>query len=335
MNKSTRSIWILACAWALLGASGTHGTDVSRADFQRPESVPHPADNAWSEERHVLGKTLFFDPRLSRSEIMSCATCHNPGFDYADGLARGVGEGMRSLDRRTPTLLNLAWAPALFWDGRAETLEEQALLPVVSPVEMNLPLEEMVTRIQGIEGYKELFESAYPNEEIDAETIARAIAVYERTLVSTNAPFDDFVKGDDDAIDERARRGFALFSTKAQCVECHSGWRFTDDSFHDIGVAGTDKGRGAHIPLDSVQFAFKTPTLRNVTRRGPFMHDGSVETLRDVLDLYDEGGHVKRPSLSPLIQPLSLTEDEKLDLLAFLSTLTSPPSPEHTPQLPR
>jgi cytochrome c peroxidase len=298
--------------------------------------VPHPETNPPTPTRELLGKTLFFDPRLSASGVMSCATCHNPGFAWGDGLPRAVGHGMKTLARRTPTLLNTAWSELLFWDGRATSLEEQALGPITAPGEMNLSLEELVTRVNGIAEYHPLFAAAYPGEPISGDTIAKALASFERTLVSAPAPFDRWVAGDESAVPEAAKRGLALFDGKAQCSQCHSGWRFTDDSFHDVGVASEDRGRGEKLPaIEIVQFAFKTPTLRNVDRRAPYMHDGSEASLENVIELYDVGGREKRPSLAREIQPLRLTTREKSDLVAFLKTLTSADPEITTPTLPR
>ncbi|HJS75636.1 MAG TPA: cytochrome-c peroxidase, partial [Vicinamibacteria bacterium] len=169
-------------------------------------------------DRELLGRTLFFDPRLSGSNFISCATCHNPGFSWGDGLPTAIGDEMKRLGRRTPTILNLAWAGALFWDGRSETLEEQCLGPISSTAEMNQPLDELVTELQGIVEYGELFERAYPGEGISEQTIARAIATYERTIVSGTAPFDRWVEGDEGAVSAEAKRGFLLFSTNAACT---------------------------------------------------------------------------------------------------------------------
>jgi cytochrome c peroxidase len=305
-------------------------------EFSRPAAIPQPDDNAGSEVRVALGKRLFFDPRLSASGIVSCGTCHNPGFDWGDGLPRAVGHRMKPLPRRTPTILNVAWAELLFWDGRAETLEEQALGPIASPDEMAMDLAQMVRTIDDIEGYRSLFARAYPDEPLAKETVAKAIAAFERTVVSGTAPFDLWVAGDDDAISLPAKRGFQLFVGKAQCSTCHAGWRFTDDSFHDIGTETDDEGRGKLFEgVTPLQHAFKTPTLRNVDRRGPYMHNGSERTLADVIALYDEGGRVKRPSLSEEIHPLALADDEKRDLLVFLATLTSDDLAPAIPALPR
>ena len=224
----------------------------------------------------------------------------------------------------------------MFWDGRADTLEEQALGPIQAPGEMNMNLDRMVEKIGAIPGYRELFARAYPDLPIGGTTVARAIATFERQIVSGTAPFDRWVSDPDRVMPEAAQRGFVLFNTKAQCATCHSGWRFTDDSFHDIGVTGTDRGRGAILPgIDAMQYAFKTPTLRNVARRGPYMHDGSVATLEDVIELYDPGGLTRRPSLSADIKPLRLTPAEKRDLVAFLQALTSKDKSVGIPALPR
>jgi cytochrome c peroxidase len=318
------------------GAPAPESLALLRAKYARPGAPPFPADNAWSAAREELGRTLFFDPRLSRSGVMSCATCHNPGFSWGDGLARGVGHAAKALPRRSPTLLNVAWAEALFWDGRAGTLEEQALGPIASPDEMNLPLEELVPKIQAVRGYVAMFERAYPGEAVSTNTIAKAIATFERTVVSGAAPFDRWVEGDEDAISTEAVRGFVVFNDKAKCASCHSGWRFTDDSFHDIGALGEDRGRAVVLEgIPAMEYAFKTPTLRDIDRRGPYLHDGSEPTLESVVELYDLGGRTKRPSLSRDIVPLSLTAEEARSLVAFMRTLTSDDAPVAVPRLPR
>jgi cytochrome c peroxidase len=242
---------------------------------------------------------------------------------------------MKQLGRHSPTILNAAWADLLFWDGRADSLEGQALGPIASPGEMNMPLEQLMQTVNSIPGYKPLFDRAYPGAPIDAKTLARAIATFERTVVSAQAPFDKWIAGDQNAISDSSKQGFDLFNGKAHCSQCHSGWNFTDNGFHDIGVHGDDRGRGAKLPLEAMQFAFKTPTLRNLELRAPFMHDGSAENLDGVIAFYDRGGDEKRPSLAPEIVPLHLSDIEKTDLIAFLETLTSPDSPVEIPLLPR
>jgi cytochrome c peroxidase len=305
-----------------------------KAKYVRPSSIPFPDGNRLTKERELLGRTLFFDPRLSGSKSMSCATCHNPGFSWGDGLPKAIGSGTQELDRKTPTILNLAWADLLFWDGRAESLEEQALKPVTSAKEMNLSLDQLLQTVTGAE-YGQMFERAYPGQPITAEAVARALATFERTVVSGSAPFDAWVAGHESAISPSAKRGFDLFNTKAACEKCHSGWNFTDNGFHDTGVSGPDKGRGEQLPMEAMQYAFKTPTLRNATRRDPYMHNGSEATLEEVIELYDRGGKETRPSLAPEMVPLHLTKQEKSDLLAFLATLTSDDKRIEVPVLPR
>jgi len=309
---------------------------VQREAYRLRAPVAQPEHNRSTPERVELGKLLFFDPRLSRSGVTSCATCHNPALAWGDGLALGVGDGMKTLGRRTPTLLNVAWSELFFWDGRAASLEEQALGPIASPDEMNLPLDQLTARVAAIPGYQQAFRSAYPDETISPQTIGKAIAAFERTIVSQTAPFDRWAAGEEGAISDAAKRGFALFDGEAQCSKCHSGWRFTDDAFHDIGVPGEDRGRGKLLPqIGAVQFAFKTPTLRNVDRRAPYMHDGSEATLEAVIELYALGGRAKRPSLAPEITPLALSAQDKSDLVAFLKTLTSDDALVALPALPR
>ena len=330
---------ILGLSCPLLAQQPGHTTDEYRQYFShytRPDSIPFPEDNQYTPDRERLGRLLFFDPRLSGSQQMSCATCHHPGLSWQDGLSKAIGHGMQTLHRRTPTIWNLAWAPVLFWDGRAESLEEQALGPIVSPQEMNMRLPVLMKKLQAISGYRALFAWAYPGEGISEKTVSKALATFERTLVSESAPFDRWLAGNSDAISPAAKRGFLLFNTTAQCAQCHTGWRFTDDSFHDIGLSGEDRGRGQFLPdIQTAQFIFKTPTLRNVTHRAPYMHDGSLATLEEVIALYDRGGNVQRPSLSYHLKPLALSSEDKQDLLAFLQTLSSQGRSIAVPNLPQ
>lgn len=321
---------------AKTGASrGVHVPDDIKAKFRRPETIPAPPSNPLTPEKAKLGKTLFFDPRLSRTGSVACASCHNPGFDWADGRSRGVGVTGVPLPRRTPTVLNAAWLSALMWDGRADSLEQQAALPITAEHEMGLELEEAVARVQAVEGYHALFEAAYPGESIRAETLLGALASFQRTLVSGKAPFDAWIDGDETAISEAAKRGFLVFNEAGRCSKCHSGWRLTDDSFHDIGLESADIGRGQFAPPSVVimQHAFKTPSLRDFRLSGPYMHDGSMATLDEVIDHYEEGGR-KRPSLSPEMQPITLSARERADLLAYLKTLQGPPLKVDIPRLP-
>jgi cytochrome c peroxidase len=331
---------VLAGPWVVRAADGTlvpSNSDRSELmkKFRRPSGPDFPATNRYTDARALLGRTLFFDPRLSGSKVISCATCHNPGFAWADGLPKGIGDGMKPLKRHTPTILNSAYGDLMFWDGRADSLEAQALGPIQSPVEMNMPLGQAVQRVSSLPGYRPMFERAYPGEPVCGETIAKAIATFERTVVSGEAPFDRWIAGDEDAISDSAKRGFDLFNHKAGCVQCHSGWNFTDAGFHDIGVNDDDLGRGALLKIEAMQHAFKTPTLRNVALRAPYMHNGSELSLQKVVDFYDEGGRAQRASLASEIHPLHLTANEKADIVEFLGTLTSVDKPIAIPVLPR
>lgn len=291
------------------------------ARFRRPKSLRFPASNTFTREKFDLGKTLFFDPRLSGSGNMACATCHDPARSWTDGLPRASGAHGKVLKRRTPALWNVAWASRLFWDGRASSLEEQALMPIQAPDEMNMPLDELPKRIQGIAEYQELFAKAFPGEEIHVGNIAQAIATFERTLVSPTTAFDALVEGNSHAVSESAKRGFIVFTERAHCVQCHSGWAFTNGSFADIGLVSTDLGMGDRSKDPDVSFAFKVPTLRKISDRKFFMHDGSFNTLDAVIENYDIGGFEKRTTTLLFLKPLGLTAREKKDLIAFLKTL--------------
>lgn len=344
---SKRSMLVLGAAAALavgvaslVDAGTPAGPERGRiagmiASFQRTGAIPAPADNPITGAKVALGKALFFDPRLSGSGAISCASCHNPSLGWQDGLAKGVGDKGGRLGRHTPTILNVAWSEPLFWDGRADTLEDQAKGPLAAPAEMNMPHGDVVAAVAGVPGYQAAFKAAYPGEPLTIDTIAKAIASYERTVVSGQAPFDRWVAGDDRAISDSAKRGFVVFNTKGNCASCHSSWRFTDDGFHDIGLPGQDIGRAKIMAgLTVLEYAFKTPTLRNIADRPPYMHDGSLPTLEAVVDHYDSG-FIRRASLSDQIKPLGLTAGDKADLLAFLKTLSSQDTPVSYPVLPR
>jgi len=310
-------------------------TDAMKAEYRRPVFIPFPKENPYTLAKAALGKKLYFDPRLSAMSAQSCASCHTPGFGWGDGLALGVGRGMTKLDRRSPTIINSAWGARFMWDGRAQNLEQQVLLPIQSAGEMNMPIDQLMERLASITEYGLLFASTFPERGMNPTTLAEAIATYERTVVSERSPFDAWIEGDERAISEAAKRGFAIFNGKGQCSLCHEGWNFTNDSFHDTGLRSTDSGRAAFLPnIPKMMHAFKTPGLREIERRGPYMHDGSIATLEAVVEHYDGGG-TDRPSRSDLIGPLGLTPQDKSDLVAFLKTLTGNPAPTIIPVLPR
>jgi cytochrome c peroxidase len=303
-------------------------------DYQRPSTIPFPDSDPYSEAKSVLGRRLFFDPVFSNSRTISCATCHNPTLSWGDGRARAHGEGAGDLAFRSPTLLDVAWMPRLGWDGKFRDLESVAFAPITASGNMNLKEETLIARLAAEPSFVAAFADAFSDGAISRRNIEQALATYERGIVSPEAPFDRWARGDENAIDEAAKRGFDLFNAKAHCSGCHGGWTFSDGSFHDIGTAeGKDIGRGRLFATSiKLQYAFKTPTLRDATRRAPYMHDGSVPTLEAVIDLYNRGG-IARPSRSELIRPLGLTDGEKSDLIAFLQTLTSdrPPSGQPAP----
>lgn len=310
-------------AVVLLVAGAALATDRDRlAGFRRPETIPVPADGPYSERVAVLGERLFHDVRLSADDTRACASCHDPQKGWSDGLPRSMGNDGDPLARRAPPLWDLAWSGALFWDGRAKSLEDQALRPVQDPREMAQSLEALVAKLQAMPDYRRAFAAAFPEQPaIAPDTIARAIATFERTIRSGETPFDRFAAGDAGAMSEAARRGFALFTGAASCGVCHAGWQFTDHGFHDIGLPGDDLGRGAAVGDRTLDYAFKTPALRDVARRGHFMHDGRFSTLRQVIEHY-RFGIVDRPSLSPALKPVHLAEGEVDDLVAFLEALT-------------
>jgi cytochrome c peroxidase len=305
-----------------------------RAAFARPQATPFPADNPYSEAKERLGRMLFFEPRLSDSGTIACASCHVPALGWSDAMPTAIGHEGTPLRRRTPSIQNAAWLEALMWDGRADTLEEQALMPIADRREMNRDPQEAARALAAVPAYRHLFEQAFPGEAIDASTIARALATYQRTITSGETAFDRWLAGDARALSPEAVQGFALFTGRARCALCHEGWRLTDDSFHDIGRPGDDPGRAEVLPgILLMQHAFKTPGLRNVARRAPYMHDGSLPDLAAVVEHYRRGG-IARPSRSPEIVPVELTQHEAAELISFLLHLSSDDPVPEPPELP-
>jgi cytochrome c peroxidase len=320
----------------VLPASPVMATSTSNDIWQRP-AVPAPADNQPNAARIELGRVLFFDPRLSAKGVMSCATCHNPALGWTDGRPTAVGHDMKILGRATPTIVNAAFNPLQMWDGRKVSLEAQALGPFESQDEQNLALADLESRVRAIPGYVAMFERAYPGEAVTRDTIAKAIASFERTVVSDGAAFDQWRAGNENAMTASAKRGFELFNGKGNCALCHQGFNFTDNGFHNIGLkeAGeADLGRFAHRPIKALKGAFKTPTLRDIALTAPYMHNGVYTTLEEVVDHYDRGGDTK-DNLSPNMKPLDLSAAEKRDLVEFMRALTSAPQVVTLPNLPQ
>lgn len=305
-----------------------------RADYRRPADIPFPDDNPYSAAKETLGRALFFDPMLSGSGSLSCASCHAPGLSWGDGLARAVGWGGQALPLRSPTLLNVAWLSILGWDGKFEDLESVAFAPLLAPTNMHQTEVELVAKLRGVPAYVDRFRAAFGDAGITRRGIELALATFQRGIVSGPAPFDRWIEGDETAISDPAKHGFALFNGKANCVACHTGWNFTEGAFFDIGLAGEEIGRGIAFPNSvKLRHAFKVPTLRDAARRAPYMHDGSLADLDTVIEFYDRGGQ-DRPSRSDLIRPLGLTGTEKAELRAFLETLTQDQPAVHETALP-
>ncbi len=310
--------------WALAPATAQEDKAAPpESAFNVPAGLPeinHPKDNPLTEAKVNLGKQLFFDKRLSADNTISCASCHDPEKGWSNGEAVATGVGGKKGGRSAPTIINSAYTRLHFWDGRAKSLEDQALGPIQNPIEMKMTLDEVLKKLNGIPGYKKEFQEVFGTD-VTSDGIAKAIAAYERTILSGDAPYDRFKAGQKDALSEAAQRGMALFFGKAQCSSCHIGANFTDNAFHNIGV-GMDKkepdvGREAISGLGGDKGSFKTPTLREIARTAPYMHDGSLKTLEDVVEHYDKGG-IPNTWLDEGIFALKLTDQEKKDLVTFM-----------------
>lgn len=285
-----------------------------------------PADNPYTPEKAELGYLLYFDPRLSADGTVSCASCHHPKFGFTDGKSLPTGIKNQIVPRHSPTVLNRAYSVEQFWDGRAPTLEEQAKGPIANPLEMGHTLDACVQCLRAIKGYRERFKQVFGTEEFTIDHIAKAIATFERTVLSGNSPYDRFKAGDQNALSASAQNGLKIFfSNNARCDSCHEGINFTAGKFTNIGI-GMDKpnpdlGRYNVTKKEEDKGAFKTPTLRDVANTGPYMHDGSLKTLEEVVEHYNKGGN-KNPWLHQDIRPLQLKPEEKKDLVEFLKALS-------------
>lgn len=317
----------LAIVLAILGAAlapTVAGAGGGLLDNGPLPPVPVPPDNPQTDEKVRLGQQLYFDPRLSADNTISCATCHRPDMAWANHDRTDTGIGGQVGGRNSGTVLDAAYMTYQFWDGRAASLEEQALGPIHNPIEMGETLENVVRKLDAIPGYRTQFQRVFGTG-VTTEGIARAIAAFERTVVSGPSPYDRYLAGDKRAMTASAARGLNLFKGKAHCSPCHSGPAFSDQSFHNLGVGNLapkpDIGREAVTKDSRDRGRFKTPGLRNVTLTYPYLHDGSEKTLAAVVDFYDRGGN-PNPNLDPLILPLDLSAKEKKDLVAFLEALT-------------
>ena len=331
--SDSRARWSLILGLLLICVTTHQGMSQARAEFRltlplglEADSLVIPKDNPLTTEKVELGKLLFFDTRLSANETISCASCHMAPLAFTDGQPVSTGIHHQQGDRSAPTAINRVFSSVQFWDGRAATLEAQSVGPFISPVEHGFPNHDaLVAKVKTIAGYHPLFEQAFGKMPITVDLIGKALASFQRTLLSGNSPYDRFIHADEaGALSENAQNGFRVFLGKGQCLRCHFGFNFTDEEFHNLGVGWKqgegDAGRYAVTKTPEDRGAFKTPTLREVARTAPYMHDGSQVTLRQVIDFYDRGG-TPNPQLAPSITPLKLTEQEKEDLVEFLHAL--------------
>lgn len=298
-----------------------------------------------------LGKILFFDPRLSGSDQISCSTCHVPSLNWTDGLKVSVGHGSAQNTRNSPSIENVWFYKSLFWDGRAKNLEEQAQIPLTSEIEMHQDMKILPTKLGSIKGYKKLFKKAYGDDKVTKERIFGSLALFQKTVVSAKTPFDRFLEGDQNSLTDQQLHGLHLFRTKARCMNCHHGPLFTDNDFHNLGLANygkTNQDLGLYNatknPKDSGKF--KTPGLRNIMKTGPWFHDGSVKTIDSLMDLYNMGMLVPAYTLAQMDDPLlpqndrflrgiRLSRTEIKALVSFLEAISVEPINVKQPILPK
>jgi cytochrome c peroxidase len=289
-------------------------------------AVVIPADNPLTAEKVELGRILFFDKRLSQDNTIACASCHLATNAFTDGKPVSAGIRGQKGGRSAPASFNRVFSSAQFWDGRADTLEAQSVGPFTNPIEHGFAnYDVMMAKMMKIQGYRKLFKQVFGDDNITTERVGKAIASFQRTVLSGNSPADRFDQGQEaGAISESAQKGLLLFRDKARCTKCHSGFNFTDEKFHNPGIGWDDNkvDLGRYMVTSNAEElgAFKTPTLREIARSAPYMHDGRFKTLEEVVNFYNKGG-VKNPHQDPLVLPLELTDQEKSDLLAFLRTL--------------
>ncbi|HKY31243.1 MAG TPA: cytochrome c peroxidase [Candidatus Polarisedimenticolia bacterium] len=281
-------------------------------------------------EKVRLGRWLFYDKRLSVDGSVSCASCHRPENAFSEPTPHSTGVGGKTGSRKAPTFINGAWPfyPVYFWDGRAASLPDQAKGPMINPVEMAASHDGIVTTVKGLQGYRDSFRQVWGDETVDIDRVAEAIAAYEATRMSGDSPWDRWKAGDQAAVPERVKKGDQLFFGKADCAQCHVGWNFTDSRFYNLGIGWDaasssfpDPGRSKVSGDQKETGAFKTPTLRDVALHPPYMHDGSLATLRDVVEHYNKGG-TPNPWLNERVRPLNLTAEEVDAVVAFMEALT-------------
>ena len=286
------------------------------------EYLPH---EPMTVEKVELGKLLFFDPRLSRDNTISCASCHKPELGWTDGTKLAMGIGNQLSTRNTMTIINRLYGHAQLWHGKMATLEAQAKNPLTKSVRMGMPSADAEdAKLNAIQGYREQFQKTFCTD-VTMDGIAKAIAAFERTILSGNSPADRYdMGGEENALSESAKRGLQIFQSKGRCTRCHSGFNFADEEFHNLGIdwdtARVDLGRYSVDKHPGTVGGFKTPTLRDIARTAPYMHDGRFASLEEVVEFYDRGG-IPNPHLSNLIIPLGLTAQEKKDLVEYMRAL--------------
>ena len=301
--------------------------------------LPVPEDNPLTPEKVELGKQLFFDPRLSSDNTVSCATCHDPTKGWSNNKRFAIGVNGKTSSRSALSLVNVAYQRHLFWDGRASSLEEQVRQPIENPREMNMSLEVLADKLNQHPGYREQFQEVF-GAGATPDTIPKSLAAFVRTILSGNAPFDRYRAGVLDALSPAAQRGHDVFFFRMNCSACHQGANFSDGGFHNVGVGvdqpTADLGRQAVTQDEYDSGKFRTPTLREIARTAPYMHDGRFETLEEVVDHYATAG-VMNDHLDELMNVFPLSDQEKADLVVFLKEgLTSESYPlVKAPKLPQ
>lgn len=325
-------VGIVACIF-FLAATGDGAEYELRLPLGLQEQAAYiPEDNPLTPEKIGLGKQLFWDKRWSSTGTVACVTCHLPEHGWSDPREFSINFAGKPTPRHAPTIINRLFSDRQLWTGLRATLEEQALK------DSNRTDEMIVKNLGSVAAYQEQFRKVFGTD-LNPEGVAKAIASYVRTILSGHSPVDRFRAGDQTALSPASQRGLVLFEGKARCMSCHVGFNFTDEGYHNIGVGmdreNPDLGRFTVTKNEGDKGAFKTPTLRDVAKRSPYMHDGSLKTLAEVVAFYDKGGH-KNPWLSAEIRPLNLTEQEEGDLVAFLQALTGEVDAEVSspPQLP-
>ena len=316
--------WLVLTVGCFIFASGVLSkTGTEEFALGTPGPVPFPANNPYSKAKEDLGKLLFRDGRLSKSGATPCTWCHDPNRGYGDGRTISIGDTKEALARHSPSLYNVGYAQHLFWDGRSSTLEEQALFPIKHPKEMSMDLDKLPEKLRNA-GYETKFEEAFGTKEITVERVAMALATFERTITENNTPFDRWMKGDKNAMSKDAIAGLEIFKGKAHCIDCHAGPNFTlamtktgvaykNTGVYQSPVLDPDPGRLAIEKANpEMKDAFKIPTLRGVGKTEPFMHNGDIPTLEEVVEFYNRGGD------SGKLKKLNLTDAEKNQLVEFL-----------------